>query len=102
MVGLNFKELKSAETQEAPKSSKADNRKAFEFPDSPMLKTPEKNSGQKRRPIITEDSSSSDESEESYFDIEDTPELDHPARTTPELSLDNERSQNTERMTSYS
>ena len=41
----------------------------------------------KKRPIITEDTESDEEqvdeqSEESYFEIEDTPELDHPARNT--------------------
>jgi len=95
MMGLNFKELSSCkeETKVAPKSSRADNRKTFKFPDSPMMATPLKSS-QKRKPIITEDTDT-EESEESYFEIEDTPELDHPARSdgrTPELSVQNDRS----------
>ena len=49
------------------------------------MTTPHK--AQRKRPIITEDDSDEDEkeskeSEESYFEIEDTPELDHPARNT--------------------
>ena len=85
MMGLNFHDLPDQEELKIkPQSSRADNRKTFKFPEGVMT-TPPKEQVKRKRPIITEDTESDEEekeSEESYFEIEDTPELDHPARNT--------------------
>lgn len=86
-MGLNFHEEAKTIQVGRDQLNTARSQRKIKFPACPT--TPNLRQKRRGRKLITETSSEEEEkqeSEESYFEIEDTPELDHPARNTGRTS----------------